>query len=363
MNITFILPGSSRIPMGGYKVVFEYANSLSERGHAVTIVHPAHLDEKAQWTEKLYHNARYLLWGASGTFGPEKWFKLRPEVKTIWVHSLREENIPRADAIVATGWPTAEYVAAYPVDKGRKFYLIQHYETWWGPEERVRATWQLDLHKIVIARWLEEIATHLGESSTYIPNGLDFTAFGCDVPISERSRPEVLMLNHAMKWKGTDDGLKTLKIAKTSVPDLTATLFGVGPSPRNLPDWVAYVRNPPQPELRGLYNNAAVYITPSWSEGWPLPPAEAMMCGAALVCTDIGGHREYAVHERNALLAPAHSPEELAAALVRMLTDRKLRQSLAQQALVDIGHFTWKVATDRFEAVLTSSDQLRSVAK
>ena len=87
------------------------------------------------------------------------------------------------------------------------------------------------------------------------------------------------------------------------------------------------------------------------------------MCGAALVCTDIGGHREYAVHEHNALLAPAHSPEALAAALVRMFTDRAMRQSLAQQALVDISHFTWKAATDRFEALLAAPGQLSSVAK
>jgi glycosyltransferase involved in cell wall biosynthesis len=363
VKITFILPGSSRVPFGGYKVVFEYANCLSERGHAVTIVHPAHLDETAPWKEKLYHNARYLLWGATRDFGPRRWFKLRPEVKTTWVHSLREANIPPGDAIVATGWPTAEYVATYSPDKGRKFYLLQHYETWWGPEERVRATWQLPLHKIVIARWLEDIATELGQPSTYIPNGLDFLAFGCDLPIRERRRPHVLMLSHVMEWKGTADGLKALEFARRSVPELTATLFGVAAPPANLPAWISYERNPPQARLRQLYNDAAVFLAPSLAEGWPLPPAEAMMCGAALVCTDIGGHREYAVHERNALLAPPRSPLELGAALLRMLTDDALRQRLAEQALADIGRFTWKAATDRFEATLSASGPLSSTAK
>jgi hypothetical protein len=225
MKITFILPGSSRIPMGGYKVVFEYANCLSERGHAVTIIHPAHLNEKAVWEEKLYHDVRYVLWRATGQFGPQGWFKLRPKVRMVWVHSLRERNIPSGDAVVATGWPTAEYVATYGADKGRKFYLLQHYETWWGPEERVRATWRLPLRKIVIAHWLEDIARELGETSTYIPNGLDFNAFGCDVPISQRLCPNVLMLSHALEWKGTADGMMAMKIARLAVPDLTATGF------------------------------------------------------------------------------------------------------------------------------------------
>ena len=264
MRITFVLPGSSRVPMGGYKVVFEYANCLAGRGHVVTIIHPAHLDEGAGWVEKLYHNARYILWGATGQFGPRKWFKVRPEVKMKWEHSLREAHIPEGDAIVATGWPTAEYVAGDRPDKGEKFYLLQHYETWWGPEERVRGTWQLPLHKIVIARWLEEIARDLGESSTYIPNGLDFQAFGCDAPIRDRNRPHVLMLSHSMEWKGTADGLKALAHARRAVPDLTTTLFGVAADPGSLPSWIRYVRNPPQSKLRELYNEAAVFLSPSW---------------------------------------------------------------------------------------------------
>lgn len=34
-------------------------------------------------------------------------------------------------------------------------------------------------------------------------------------------------------------------------------------------------------------------MAPSFAEGWPLPPAETMMSGAALVATDIGVHREH----------------------------------------------------------------------
>lgn len=88
------------------------------------------------------------------------------------------------------------------------------------------------------------------------------------------------------------------------------------------------------------------------------------MCGAALVCTDIGGHREYAEHERNALMAPPRSPQQLGEALARILTDDGLRQRLAEQALVDISRFTWKAATDRLEATLSaSSSELSSASK
>jgi len=153
------------------------------------------------------------------------------------------------------------------------------------------------------------------------------------------------------------DGIKALEIAHRAVPDLTATFFGVPPRPSNLPRWIGYVRNPPQAKLRELYNEGTVFMSPSWVEGWPLPPAEAMISGAALVCTNIGGHIEYAEHERNALLAPVRCPESLADALVRMLKEHGLRQSLAENARIDIGRFTWSSAVARFEAALSGLGQ------
>ena len=38
MKISFVLPGVSRIPVGGFKMAFEYANRLSNRGHEVTLI-------------------------------------------------------------------------------------------------------------------------------------------------------------------------------------------------------------------------------------------------------------------------------------------------------------------------------------
>lgn len=355
MQITFVLPGSSRLPVGGYKVVYEYANHLSARGHRVTVVLPAMIDPAVSARERLYHVGRYLLWGSTNRFGPKTWFQLRPEVRLKWVLTLDERNIPTGDAIVATGWPTAEYVARYGASKGKKFYFLQHFENWYGPDERVRATWRLPLRKIVIANWLRELAQELGETAAYIPNGLDFSAFGCDIAISERREPHVAMLYHQFDWKGSTDGLLAMEVARRSVPELSATVFSVYDPPANLPRWIEYVQNAPQQRLRSIYNRASVFLAPSWAEGWPLPPAEAMMSGAALVCTDIGGHREYAVHEQNALLAPARQPEALASALVRMLTDHTLRHRLATTALEDIGRFTWESAVNKFEAELLRS--------
>ena len=79
-----------------------------------------------------------------------------------------------------------------------------------------------------------------------------------------------------------------------------------------------------------------------------------MMSGAALVATDIGGHREYACHEKTALLSPPKEPEILAENILRLIRDRNLRILLAKQGNDYIQQFTWKRAVDQFEALVSS---------
>ena len=53
VRVTFVLPGAGSVPVGGFKVVYEYANRLSERGHTVTVVHTAQPDRQASTRERL----------------------------------------------------------------------------------------------------------------------------------------------------------------------------------------------------------------------------------------------------------------------------------------------------------------------
>ncbi len=357
MRITFVLPGPAPHPMGGFKVVYEYANGLAARGHAVTVVHPAYLPgEVRHWLavsrrRMLSHPLRAAL----DLWRPTNWFAVDPRVNLEWVRALRPQHVPDADAIVATWWQTAEILAHWPRSKGSRFYLIQHLETWAGPRERVLATWRLALEKIVIARWLEDVAGELGERCHYIPNGIDFAAFGIDVQPVERRSGAVAMLYHKLDWKGSTDGLAALCLAKQRVPGLQAELFGTSRAPAGLPDWIRYHRNPPQSELRAIYNRAAVFVAPSWTEGWPLPPAEALGCGCALACTDIGGHREYARQGTTALTSPIKDPSALAHSIVQLASDDALRLRLAAQGRELIRQFTWQTAVERFERVLMRS--------
>lgn len=355
MRVTFVLPTGGSRPVGGFKVVYEYANGLVARGHRVTVVHAASMPERPADV-----SARELVlgWAAQGVLGswrPGRWFAADPRVRMRWVPWLHPSLAPDADAIFATSWRTAEVIARWPESKGRKHYLIQHLETWDGPADRVLSTWRLPLEKVVIARWLEATAHELGERCHYVPNGLRFESFGVDRPPASRPAASAAMLHHAYAWKGSRDGLAALRLARARLPGLRAELFGTSGAPAGLPDWISYHENPTQQELRAIYNRAAIFVAPSWSEGWALPPCEALLCGCALVCTDIGGHGHCAIDGTTALTSPAKDPEALARNLVRVAADDALRSRLSEQGGAHVRQFTWDRAVDGLEAVLSSS--------
>jgi glycosyltransferase involved in cell wall biosynthesis len=251
-------------------------------------------------------------------------------------------SVPVGDVVVATSWETAESVAGYPPDRGRKFYLIQHVEDWSGPRERVEQTWRLPLHKIVISHWLKETVEDVGAETLLIPNGLDCQEFGIDILPAKRSPNHLVMPWSRLLWKGSQDGLEAVKLVYQEHPDLQLDIFGLDYFPRGLQDWMCYHRNPSRTKLRALYNNAAIFVGPSWSEGWGLPPCEAMLSGAAAAITDNLGHREFATHEVNALISPPKRPDLLAKNIIRLLNDQDLRLKLAANGAEDIRVFDWE---------------------
>jgi len=357
-NITFVLPGHGGNPVGGNKVVYEYANALVARGHYVCVVHSPFYELGRRGLAPFIKGLRFAQRAVDKSYLPSRWFAMDKRVRVLWIPSLHDRYLPTGDAVFATAWQTAEWVVNYGADKGEKYYLIQHYENWSGTDARLLRTWKMPLHKIVIAQWLGQIAGDIGEPYTYIPNGLDFSKFGIDIPIECRNPYHVMMLYHHAAWKGSGDGLQALERVRTVYPDLKVTLFGL-PHGNGLPRWVEYHRNPPQTILRGLYNRASVFISPSWTEGWGLPPAEAMMCGLAVVATDNGGHREYATHGETALLVAPQDSLAMADAVIELLAHPDRRIQLARAGHRNIQQFTWDRACARLEGMLIKGERMQ----
>jgi glycosyltransferase involved in cell wall biosynthesis len=353
LKINFVLPCYPKAPIGGFRVVYEYANRLVSRGHSVSVTHPKRMRNLPLQGGFIPRMKRRFVDALRSWFPPKiDWHRIDERVELLYVPEPTPENVPDADVVFATAWHTAEYVWEYPPEKGRKFYLIQHFETWAGPEDRVVRTWLLPMHKVVIARWLLEKGRSLGvddEHMVHIPNGIDHCKYRLIQDIENRPR-RIAMMYSDVEWKGSKDGITALETLKASHPDLEAILFGVGRRPKDLPRWIEYVQNPDQEYLvREIYNRSSIYLCPSWTEGWHLPPAEAMACGCALVSTDIGGVRDYAIDGVTALLAPVRSPGELARRADELLQDDGRRITIAREGKSLISKFDWEKSSSLLE--------------
>ncbi len=82
---------------------------------------------------------------------------------------------------------------------------------------------------------------------------------------------------------------------------------------------------------------------------------EAIACGAALVTTDTGGSRDYALDGKTALVSPPSQPGLLANNLFRVLNDEALRDRLADSGAQKVREFSWRGSALRLEKLFNES--------
>lgn len=357
LEITFVLPTLSYVPNGGFKVVYEYANRLFEIGHKVNLIHPNIVEyaKDLNGSKGRFSNIKFLIRKIRKKNYTGYWFPIDRNIKNFFVPTLAEKYIPKSDIIVATGWQSAKPVMSLSASKGIKFYFIQSLETWAGPEEEVIESWKYPMHKIVISKWLLDYAYSINETADYVPNGLDYSMFNMDEKPEKRNNKSILMLVSNNKVKGTEFGLKVLNEIKTICPEVELLLFGADYFEKPLPEGAKFYLNPSQKALRRLYNKSSIFLSPSLIEGFPLPPAESMMCGSALVASDIGGHKEYAVDGKNSLLFPPMDINGASQAIRRLIEDNNMRISLANQGYIDIQKYNWNDSVCKLSDIFTAS--------
>jgi alpha-1,3-rhamnosyl/mannosyltransferase len=126
-----------------------------------------------------------------------------------------------------------------------------------------------------------------------------------------------------------------LLLAGRDVPGYAASVLGdVSVAAR-----VAFTGPVSDGVLRSLYAGAAAFVFPSRYEGFGLPPLEAMISGAPVVCSDATSLPE--VVGDAALLFPAGDADAAAAQIARVLDDAPLRASLVAAGVARAASFTW----------------------
>jgi glycosyltransferase involved in cell wall biosynthesis len=108
--------------------------------------------------------------------------------------------------------------------------------------------------------------------------------------------------------------------------------FGEYLRARGLSDAVAFLGFRERGTLRDYYGSLDMLVIPSHQEGLGIVGLEAMACGCPVVATRCGGTEDYVKDGSNGYLV-GFSADEMADAIIRILTDAPLRQTLRAGAL------------------------------
>lgn len=350
MKIIYILPGFSRTPIGGYKMVYEYANRLDNLGHEVTVVS---LNNNKMKQFHMPECLRKVAVNIENRKEP-KWFKLNSTVKKV---SGEEKNyikkIGECDVVIATGIQTVEVVKNNFLH-AKKMYFIQGYENWDVSDEYLHQTYKYGFINVCVSKWLKEIVDKYSMTQSYLlKNPIDTDVY-CALENQLNRKPHSIgLLYHTAEIKGVKYALEAIYKLKEIYSDLTVEMFGMFARPNELPEWVNYTRNASLQETVDIYNKVQVFLCATIEEGYGLTGLEAMACGACLVSTAYKGVMEYAENNFNALLSPVKDVDGLVSCVSQLFDCDKKRIQISQNGVESVKEYSWDNAVSQLEDLIS----------
>ncbi len=310
---------------GGHRDIFEHVNRLRERGHDAQV------------------------WSLGGR--PD-WFELDAPVRSFDGYKELADALEGERAIkVATWWNTGHPVWRAAVRHGIAVFFVQDVETSYYPHDEtmrhhVLASYRQEFRYMTISGYNAERLRELGvPDPALIPPGIDLETFR---PLDGVPRREDMLLalgrsNPLKNFPLTVDAWQALGADR---PELT--LFGIEPEVTPAAGRTRYVERPSDGGVNQLFNECTVFLQTSTHEGFCLPPLEAMATGAAVVCTDAHGNRDFCVDGENCLI-PEGDVASVSGAVRRLFEDPALRARLGEKGLKTAAEYAWERRIDELE--------------
>lgn len=261
-------------------------------------------------------------------------------------------------AWAARGCVLVNLANSAPLMHGRSVVLLHDAQVWDAPSSYGRAfrTWYALMHPLVARRApvLATVSRHSAQRLTehgvtrrsdivVIGNGLDhILSTLADTSVADDLGSFVLTMGSAQPHKRT--GFLLDIFADERLADVTLAVTGA------LPDSVAVSSNvrplgPVSDEvLRGLFQKADLFLFPSQTEGFGLPPGEAILCGCAAVVSSGGALGE--VYDGAARLLDQDDREAWICTIRALLDDPAARETLVAQGRARISGLTWEASAE-----------------
>lgn len=185
--------------------------------------------------------------------------------------------------------------------------------------------------------YLAERMSVLGFDIRVVPNVIDVESY----PFRLRSKlsPKIIWMRSFHPIYNPQMALDAFAIVKREVPNATLVMAGVDKGleanikrsavEMGLSEAVRFPGFLDEAAKRKEFSDADIYINTNRIDNMPVSVVEACAMGVPVVATDVGGLAHLISHSKDGLLVKDDDPNEMAAAILSLLNDPQLAQSIS----------------------------------
>jgi len=201
-------------------------------------------------------------------------------------------------------------------------------------------------------------------------NGVDEKFFSPKQRRSDDSKKYIMFVGRIDREKGLFDLLECGRYICSERPDVFFVVVGKGRDLDKLRQKTRkaevqgrfiFLGQVDKDELVKLYQNATLFVLPSYHEGLPGVLLEAMSCGLPVIATDVRGNRDIISDGENGILVPPKAPKKMAEAISMLLKNERIGKNLSKNARKTIEkNYTLDAISSNFLKCYESLIEVRS---
>ncbi len=355
LKINYLLPVAGRT--GGTRVLLNFMNSLSSMGHEVTMTtlyynrwFPLSADVKVI-SKKTYFDAGYF-------FKMSNLSKKKISVSISMLNKLNKMS-PKTDINIATIAQTAYLSSWKTIEGAATLHHMQHFESILFDDPIIKKfisdTYFLPIYRVANSRWLcNKLYDFTGQKYPIVYPAIEHDIFYKreDGIFSTTEKIVNIVALGKGGWKSAIGIYNAVNKVRSMEKDKKIILHFFGHKPiagiQFDGQYTIFHKDLSDNDLALLYSSSDIQVTFSKAESFPLPPLEAMACGAAVITTPYGTE-DYTVDRDNALIVEPDNIDMLANKIKTLIEDKDLMKRLKDNGIKTADKFNYSIQAKIYE--------------
>ena len=192
-----------------------------------------------------------------------------------------------------------------------------------------------------------------------VPNGINEYELNDGNLTCKDPKPTIIFFSRVKKYKQPHHVLLAFRKILKQITDVKLVIAGKGTE--RLFKYLRRLKIDHATEIYGevddetksrLLSRAWILVQTSRKEGFGITVLEAAICGTPTICYDVPGLRDAVKHMKTGILVNLNDINELAKAIILLLRNEALRDSLSRNAYHNARRFSWDKSARTFVKIL-----------